>query len=119
MQYQATRFAHDNARRLRNAQTDAEQRLWFRLRRHQLGVRFRRQHPFGSFIADFACLDPKIVIEVDGSQHAKQIARDAMRTAFFERHGFTMLRFNANDVMASTDAVIAVIFETIGRRQES
>ena len=63
----------DRARALRAAQTEVERKLWQRLRNRQLdGAKFRRQHPIGSYIADFCCLDARLVIELDGSQHGEQ-----------------------------------------------
>ena len=59
--------------------TDGERRLWSRLRGEQLGVKFRRQHPLGSYVADFACLEPRLIVELDGSQHADQAGYDARR----------------------------------------
>jgi very-short-patch-repair endonuclease len=74
-------MANSKARQLRSTMTDAEQVLWRRLRNKQLfGNRFRRQVPIGSFVADFACLKARLVIEIDGGQHegnAKDIERDA------------------------------------------
>ena len=70
------------ARQLRNHPTDAESLLWQHLRRSQiLGRKFRRQEPIGPYIVDFACFDPMLVIEIDGSQHAESIAHDAERFA--------------------------------------
>ena len=103
-------LTQSRARKLRRRQTDAEQRLWKYLRRHYVsGVRFRRQVAIGPYIADFACLDPRIVIEVDGGQHAQQRSYDARRDAFLQQRGFTVLRFWANDVLLETDAVLEVI----------
>jgi len=68
--------SRDKSRRLRSVQTDAERRLWMRLRRHQLGVQFRRQHPIGPYIVDFCCVERMVVIELDGGQHEGQRARD-------------------------------------------
>lgn len=61
--------------------TDAERALWSRLRGEQLGVKFRRQHPLGGYVADFACLAPRLIVELDGSQHANQQAYDDRRDA--------------------------------------
>ncbi len=113
MQRQATRFALVNAKRMRGAMTDGERRLWFRLRRNRLGAKFRRQHPLGSFIADFACLDPKLVIEIDGSQHAQQTTHDTMRDEFFRRRGFVVLRFHANETLSNTEGVLEVIHDAL------
>ncbi len=64
------------ARRLRRDMTDAERRLWARLRNRQLGVKFRRQMPIDRFVADFGCEEAKLVIELDGGQHAVAVERD-------------------------------------------
>jgi very-short-patch-repair endonuclease len=73
-------LSRDRARRLRRDQTDAERRLWMRLRRHQLGVQFRRQHPIGPYIVDFCCVERMMVVELDGGQHQDQRTRDEART---------------------------------------
>jgi very-short-patch-repair endonuclease len=113
MENQATTAARTHAKTLRVAMTDAERRLWSRLRQEQLGVKFRRQHPTGSYVLDFACLDPKLVVEVDGSQHLDQLAYDEHRTAWLMQHGFVVLRFWANEVMAETDAVVMRIIQQL------
>ena len=74
----------------------SEAALWNRIRRKQLGVRFRRQVPIGPYIADFACLNPRIVIEVDGSDHDWKDEEE--RTYFLESQGFTVLRINNREV---------------------
>jgi very-short-patch-repair endonuclease len=69
------------ARRLRREQTDAEARLWLRLRNSQInGAKFRRQQPLGPFVADFCCMEVGLVIEVDGGQHSERELADARRT---------------------------------------
>lgn len=73
--------------------TDAEQKLWFRLRRNHLGTRFRRQHPFGQYILDFVRLDRSLVVEVDGSQHVDS-DHGATRAAYLNHAGFSVLRFD-------------------------
>lgn len=93
--------------------TDAEKKLWHRLRGEQLGAKFRRQHPFENYILDFVRLDRHIVVEVDGSQHAEQLAYDTERTARLKAAGFTVLRFWNNDVLANTDEVVRVIWEVL------
>jgi very-short-patch-repair endonuclease len=90
--------------------TDAEQRLWMRLRADQIpGYRFRRQVPIGPYVVDFACLKARLVIEVDGSQHAKAVERDQQRTAWLASQGFRLLRFWDNDVLSHTDSVLEAI----------
>ena len=69
MQNQATPNAQKFAKSLRRDMTDGERLLWQKLRLEQLGVKFRRQHPLGAYVADFACLAPLLIVEIDGSQH--------------------------------------------------
>lgn len=95
--------------------TDAEIKLWHRLRGKQLGSKFRRQHPFENYILDFVCLDKYIVIEVDGSQHAAQAAHDTERTAKLNAAGFTVLRFWNNEVLENMDEVVEVIWNVLNR----
>lgn len=113
MQYQATQPARRNARVLRGAMTDAECKLWSVLRAEQLGVKFRRQHPLGSYIADFACLQPKLIVELDGSQHQQQQAYDAQRDAFFREQGFVVMRFASNAPFHHLDGVLQAIKQQI------
>ena len=82
MENQASTAARKNAKTLRTGMTDAERRLWSRIRHEQLGVKFRRQHPIGTYVLDFACLDPKLAIEIDGSQHVEQLSYDERRTTW-------------------------------------
>jgi len=109
MQNQATPAAQVNARTLRRGMTEAERRLWARIRDEQLGVKFRRQHPLGSYIADFACLSPKLVIELDGTQHQANQDYDSKRDAFFHAQGFKILRFPSNAPFLNLDGVLQVI----------
>jgi very-short-patch-repair endonuclease len=114
MRQQAYSTTHKNARALRAGMTDSERKLWSRLRMEQLGVKFRRQHPLGNYIADFACLGPKMIIELDGSQHAENAEYDAKREAFFRDHGFQVLRFKTDEPLKNIDGVLTVIFEQLG-----
>jgi very-short-patch-repair endonuclease len=113
LQHQATQAARQNAKSLRTDMTDAERRIWSRLRREQLGCRFRRQHPIGGYVVDFACLEPKLIVEIDGSQHMDQISYDERRTAWLAQHGFRVLRFWSNDALSQTDAVVEQIFAVV------
>ena len=113
MEQQATTSAKRNAIALRNGMTDAERRLWSKLRAEQLGVKFRRQHPLGTYVLDFACLSPKLVVEVDGSQHLDQVSYDARRSAWLEGQGYIVLRFWANEVLSETDGVVGRIVEVL------
>lgn len=95
------------ARALRQASTDAEALLWFRLRNRQLlDLKFRRQRPIGAYIADFACLEIGLVIELDGGQHGEQLGYDARREQDMEAIGFRTLRFWDTEVPKETDAVM-------------
>ncbi|MHB8911531.1 MAG: endonuclease domain-containing protein [Lysobacter sp.] len=99
----------DFARRLRRDMTDAERLLWRHLRSRELVEwKFRRQHPVGRYIVDFICLEARLVVELDGGQHADS-PTDAPRSEFLEGAGYHLLRFWNNDVLTQTDAVLAVI----------
>ena len=115
MQHQASTAARHHAKDLRTGMTDAERRVWSRLRGEQLGVKFRRQHPVGTYVLDFACLDPKLAVEVDGSQHFEQVDYDERRSAWLASQGFTVLRFWANEVLSATDAVVERVVEELKR----
>ena len=102
------------ARQLRRDQTDAEQTLWARLRDRQLcGAKFRRQHPVGPFVADFCCPQRKLVVELDGGQHAEEVAADHKRSRFLEEQGYRVLRFWNHDVLQNTEAVLERIAEAL------
>ena len=104
-------------RKLRNAPTDAEHRLWQYLRNRQMeGCKFRRQHPFGDYILDFACLERKIVVELDGGQHADNVQYDNARTSYLERSGYRVLRFWNNEVFENIEGVVEVILNTLAQR---
>jgi very-short-patch-repair endonuclease len=109
MEKQATPTARIHAKTLRREMTDSERRLWSGLRSEQLGVKFRRQHPLGTYIADVACLAPKWIVELDGSQHAQQRVYDLERDAFFMRQGFEVLRFASNEPFINLTGVLQAI----------
>ncbi|RWQ80794.1 MAG: endonuclease domain-containing protein [Mesorhizobium sp.] len=97
-----------NARKMRKVMTDAELKLWNEIRAHRLmGLAFRRQMPIAGYIVDFACPDRKLIVELDGSQHAQAeaSASDAARTAKLEALGWTILRFWNDDVIRDLDNV--------------
>ena len=103
-----------NARNLRREMTDAEQLLWRHLRRRQIkGQKFRRQHPLGRYIVDFACLEARLIVEVNGGQHADREGQDAARTAWLEQKGYRVLRFWNNDVLGNLEAVLQVIWSEV------
>ncbi|MBS0546292.1 MAG: DUF559 domain-containing protein [Proteobacteria bacterium] len=109
----ARRFARD----LRNSATDAERGLWQELRGGKIpGARFRRQVPIGGYIADFACLKNKLVIELDGSQHVERADYDQTRTAFLKAQQFRVLRFWNGQIFSERDAVIETIYWAVSHR---
>ena len=96
-------------RRLRQHATDAEMKLWFALRDRRLnGLKFVRQEAVGTFVVDFLCRAKKLVIEVDGGQHAES-ASDRMRDAFLTSEGYRVMRFWNSDVLKSMDGVLETI----------
>ena len=103
------------ARRMRHAQTDAEQVLWKRLRNRALDVRFRRQHTIERFIADFCCLAAVLVVEVDGPVHDRRQPRDKARDESLEQLGYRVLRFSNDEVLERTDATVGRIREALAR----
>jgi very-short-patch-repair endonuclease len=106
---------NEHARQLRRDATDAEQRLWSALRDRRLrGYRFRRQHPIGDFVVDFACTRDRLIVEADSGQHADNDG-DHRRTAWLEREGWRVLRFWNNDVLANKDGVVETILRELTR----
>ena len=102
------------ARKLRREMTEAERLLWSRLRGGQLdGQRFTTQFQVGHNIADFACRSAKLVVELDGGQHAVRAEADAERTRMIQAHGYTVIRFWNNDVMENLDGVLETILANI------
>ncbi|MGH7887599.1 MAG: endonuclease domain-containing protein [Candidatus Binatia bacterium] len=94
------------ARALRRNPTDAEKFLWRGLRFWQIdGYKFRRQQPLGRYIVDFICFEKKLIIEIDGGQHAEQVKYDAERDAWLCAQGFSVLRFWNNDVLQNINGV--------------
>lgn len=106
----------NRARELRREMTLAERKLWQVLKARGLdGHRFRRQHPLGPYIADFACLEAGIVIEVDGGQHHDS-EQDGRRDRYMQGIGFRVLRFWNNDVLANLEGTCAVIGQALAER---
>ena len=96
------------ARKLRRKMTEAETRLWLCLRGSRFEyAKFVRQFPIGPHIADFACRSARLVVELDGGQHSTEI--DAPRTASIEAHGYRVIRFWNNEVLANTQGVLEAI----------
>src|SRR5436309_2363151 len=103
-----------HTKRLRRNDTDAERKLWMRLRDRQLnGLKFRRQQPIGRYIVDFFCPEQRLVIELDGGHHADQIQADKRRTESLTKAGYRVLRFWDNDVLTNTEAVLQQIADEL------
>jgi very-short-patch-repair endonuclease len=106
------------ARHLRRQPTEAEKRLWMALRRKALsGWKFRRQHPVGRYVTDFACPEAGLVVELDGGQHALAVRRDAVRTRAIEASGYRVLRFWNNEVFENMDGVLEAIVAALCERR--
>lgn len=102
------------ARALRNDATDAERHLWQNLRGRRLaGFKFRRQYPIAGHIADFACIEARLVIELDGGQHLERSAEDAARTRRIESNGYRVLRFWNDDVLERAVDVLDEILRNL------
>ena len=100
------------ARKLRREQTDVEGLLWSRLRNRQVdGFKFKRQVPKGKYVVDFCCAEARLIVELDGDQHAFEdyAKRDAERTRYFEECGFSIIRFWNIDVRNNIDGVLEAI----------
>ena len=101
------------ARQLRSRMTGAERKLWFALKdRRFSGFKFRRQVPIGPYVADFMCFERRLIVEVDGGQHAESV-RDAIRDQWFAQNDFRMLRFWNNDVLQNLDGVLIRLSEQL------
>ena len=107
------------SRLLRSNSTDSENILWSRLRRKQLlGVQFYRQKPIGGYVVDFFALKPKLVIEIDGSQHLddEYLQKDIERDKYLSTLGLHVLRFDSRTVLLDTDEVVEIIFRKVYER---
>jgi very-short-patch-repair endonuclease len=105
----------ERARDLRHRDTHAEARLWNVLRAGRLGGwKWKRQVPFGPFFLDFLCVEASLVVELDGGQHADQVAYDVRRTAYLVARGLHVLRFWNSAVLTNRDGVCLSILEACG-----
>ena len=101
------------ARKLRHTSTDAETRFWNLVRNRSIdGLKFVRQYPVGPFIADFACRDRWLIVEIDGSQHAES-AEDEKRTHFINAEGYSVLRFWNNEVLKDLAGVHSMLMAVV------
>ena len=109
----------NNARKLRTNMTDAERRLWQVLRLRQVeGLKFRRQFPIGRYIADFVCPERKLIVELDGGQHAEQESYDSERTTWLKSQGFRVVRVWNNEVLMNLEGVKEMIYDALGEKGE-
>lgn len=98
------------AKNLRKNSTDAERKLWYNIRARQLdGCKFRRQQPIGNYVVDFVCFEKKLIIELDGGQHAIEKEKDIERDNWLKKEGYKVLRFWNNDVLNKHDGVLSEI----------
>jgi len=104
------------ARELRREMTDAERLLWLLLRGRRLtGCKFRRQHPIGPYIVDFVCLRHRLVVEVDGGQHADaRMHADECRTKWLQEQGWRVIRVWNDDILYRQNGVLDAIGRAIG-----
>jgi len=112
-------MGEERAKQLRKSSTEAEKRLWRLLRAKQLaGYKFRRQEPIGSYIVDFVCFRPPLVIELDGGQHDATMQRhhDERRTAWLHAQGFTVIRFWNNQLLENEAGVLHDILRALGAK---
>ena len=99
-----------HARDMRKVPAYAERKMWFALRDRRFeDLKFRRQFPIPPYIADFVCVEKQLVVEIDGGQHGEMVESDARRTAYFERHGYRVVRFWNNEVLGNSDGVLQVL----------
>jgi very-short-patch-repair endonuclease/restriction endonuclease S subunit len=105
----------DRAREMRRKQTPAEEQLWDLVRnRGFMGLKFRRQHQLGEYIADFYCHEHRLVIEFDGGIHLAKRAKDHKRDAWMEAQGFKVLRFRNEQLVEEPESVLAIIAQAVG-----
>lgn len=104
------------ARELRRRMTDAERFIWSKLRNRRFGrFKFRRQVPLGPYIVDFVCLERRLIVELDGGQHARQVAYDEERTRWLAAQGFRVVRVWNHEVWESEEAVEEFLWRELQR----
>ena len=114
--HRVPRILLERARSMRHEPAPAEQKLWRCLRNRQLnGLKFKRQHPIGPFIADFYCAERRLVLESDGDSHCDRVTYDAERTAWLEAQGCRVVRYLNTDVHECLDVVLEDILREVER----
>ena len=115
-QYHHNQYLTTFSRTNRKKQTDAEKLLWFRLRNKQLaGYKFRRQYPVQNYILDFYCVEKRLAVELDGSQHMNNKIYDEKRDTVLQKYGIETVRFWDNDVLQKIEAVVSQIAEKLSQ----
>ena len=105
----------EKARYLRSNMTNAEWKLWNRLKNRQLGVKFRRQHPIGPYIVDFAAPSIRLVIEVDGPTH-HHVVPERLREEELAQRGWHLVRFRNEDIYSDLEGVVAALRRSVAQR---
>jgi very-short-patch-repair endonuclease len=94
--------------------TDAERRLWYELRAYRFdGRKFRRQAPIGDYVVDFVCFEVKLIVELDGGQHASRVEKDDARTAWLNSQGYRVMRFWNYQIFEEFDSVLEAIWNAL------
>ena len=102
------------ARVMRREPTDCEKKFWYQVRDRRLGGhKFKRQVPIGSYIADFVCIDRKVIVELDGGQHADRIAYDVKRDSLLNEKGFRVIRILNVDFLENPDGVMEMLLNAL------
>jgi len=116
----ALAFQGAHARDMRRQPTDAERKFWWAVCNRQLGgFKFKRQYPIGPYIADFACLEAKLIVELDGDQHVSQLKYDNARDAYLECRGFRVLRIPNCDFLKNKEGVLDMVGRALSRTTPS
>ena len=116
--YPVRRQISRHAARLRSEQTDVERAFWLKVRDRRLdGFKFRRQATIGPYVADFLCVEAKLIVELDGGQHSDEV--DAKRTAFLEGQGYRVVRFWNGDVAANIEGVLMTVLDALHQRSKT
>jgi very-short-patch-repair endonuclease len=106
------------ARQLRREQTPYEAKLWRLLRDRRLkNFKFRRQHPIERYVADFACVEKRLILELDGASHHERGERDAVRDEVLAERGWTTLRFSNRDLMSNAEGIILTVLARLETSQ--
>ena len=108
----------NNTKILRQNQTNAEKALWYQLRERRLtNYKFRRQVTIGHYVVDFVCMSARLIVELDGGQHARQVIYDEARTHYLQREGYEVPRFRNNEVLTNMEGVLNTLTLALSLRE--